>query len=207
MKNNSTAKQSSRCHQLILLALLFCMFSGTFAWGKGGPHPPQLPGGYKIDSGHSSIQFKAHHHDAGYTWGRFLRFSGHFETGEDGELLSIRASARARSVDTDNFLRDLHLRSSHYLSVIRFPSIRFNGENIEALDDGRWKVTGPLELHGITLPLTVILRKTGEGIGPFGRERYGLETEFSISLADFGIVREGIGDELQMYVNLEGVRR
>ena len=68
-------------------------------------------------------------------------------------------------------------------------------------------MTGPLQLHGITLPLSVIVEKTGEGIGPFGKQRFGLETEFTISLADFGIVRDGVGDELQLFVNLEGTRK
>ena len=189
-----------------MLRLLLLLLWST-AWAKGGPHPPQKPGPYKIDPGHSSIQFKAHHHDAGYTWGHFVRFSGGFVTGEDGELLSISSTARARSVDTDSFFRDLHLRSLHYLGVLRHPVIRFHAEDIEKLGEVGWKVSGPLELHGETRNLSTVLVKTGEGIGPFGNERYGLETEFSISLADFGIVREGIGDELLLYVNIEGVRR
>ena len=182
------------------------MTLGSVAWAKGGPHPPQDPGRYRIDAGHSSIQFKAHHHDAGYTWGHFVRFSGSFETGKEGALKSIEATARARSVDTDSFFRDLHLRSLHYLGVYRFPTISFTAQSIEALEGGHWSVSGPLELHGATIPLTVEVFKTGEGIGPFGKERYGLETEFSISLSEFGIVREGIGDELHVFVNLEGVK-
>jgi polyisoprenoid-binding protein YceI len=186
-----------------LVFLLLC----SYAWAKGGPHPAQDPGGYKIDAGHSGIHFKAHHHDAGYTWGRFQRFGGGFVTGDDGQLLSIEATARARSVDTDNILRDLHVKSFHYLGVLRYPVIRFHSEVIKKIDNSHWEVTGPLELHGITLPLTVVVKKTGEGIGPFGKQRFGLETEFTISLADFGIVREGVGDDLQLFVNLEGTRK
>ena len=193
---------SSRLSILFLL----CLWSGL-VWAKGGPHPPQQPGAYKIDSEHSAIQFKAQHHDAGYTWGHFVRFNGTFETGDGGELISVQATARTRSVDTDNWFRDLHLRSAHYLAVWSNPFVQFESESIEQIETGHWVVTGPLELHGVTLPLTVDLFKTGEGIGPFGNERYGLETEFTISLEEFGIVREGIGDELQLFVNLEGVRR
>ena len=177
------------------------------AWAKGGPHPLQNPGPYKIDGQHSSIQFKAQHHGAGFTWGHFVRFGGTFVTGANGTLISVEASARTRSVDTDNWFRDLHLRSAHYLGVWANPVVHFQSEKIEKVEDGHWKVTGPLELHGVTLPLTVDLFKTGEGIGPFNNERYGLETEFTISLEEFGMVREGIGDELQLFVNLEGVRR
>ena len=193
------------CIRRLLWIALLCVH--PFAWGKGGPHPPQLPGPYKIDPEHSSIQFKAHHHDAGYTWGHFVRFKGTFVTGNNGALQSVQASARARSVDTDNIFRDIHLRSAHYLAVWTYPVVRFESEKIERIDVGHWKVSGPLELHGVTIPLTVDVFKTGEGIGPFGKERFGLETAFTISLAEFGIIREGIGDQLQMFVNLEGVRR
>ena len=197
--------QSSLWTRLLILILL-CGWSGL-VWAKGGPHPPQQSGAYKIDAEHSAIQFKAHHHDAGYTWGHFVRFKGTFETGEGGTLISVEATARARSVDTGSEFRDLHLRSAHYLAVWSNPVVHFHSETIEQVEAGHWVVTGPLELHGITLPLTVDLFKTGEGVGPFGKERYGLETEFTISLEEFGIVREGIGDELQLFVNLEGVRR
>ena len=200
-----TNEYSALWSRVLILGLL-CLWSG-FVWAKGGPHPPQKPGLYKIDSEHSAIQFKAQHHDAGYTWGHFVRFKGSFETGENGELISVQATARTRSVDTDNWFRDLHLRSAHYLAVWSNPVVQFHSETIEQIETGHWVVTGPLELHGVTLPLTVDLFKTGEGIGPFGNERYGLETEFTISLEEFGIVREGIGDELQMFVNIEGVRR
>ena len=169
-----------------LFAAVCALVCGSSAWAKGGPHPPQEPGAYQIDAGHSSIQFKAHHHDAGYTWGHFVRFGGTFETGAAGELKSIEAKARARSVDTDNVFRDLHLRSMHYLGVYRFPTVTFEAQSIELVEEGVWMVTGPLELHGTTLPLAVEVIKTGEGIGPFGKERYGLETQFTISLSDFG---------------------
>ena len=197
--------QSTVGFRLPILGLL-CVWSGL-AWAKGGPHPPQESGVYTIDSEHSAIQFKAQHHEAGYTWGHFVRFKGTFETGEGGEIISVQAIAQTRSVDTDNWFRDLHLRSAHYLSVWSNPVVRFDSETIEQIESGHWLVTGPLELHGVIHPLMVDLYKTGEGIGPFGKERYGLETVFTISLKDFDIVREGIGDELQLFVNLEGVRK
>lgn len=192
---------------MCIFLMYMTLFPSAMAWAKGGPHPAQEPGLYTIDSEHSAIQFKAQHHDAGYTWGHFVRFKGTFETGVGGELISVQASAQTRSVDTDNWFRDLHLRSAHYLSVWSNPVVRFDSETIEQIEPGHWLVTGPLELHGVILPLMVDLYKTGEGIGPFGKERYGLETVFMISLKDFDIVREGIGDELQLFVNLEGTRK
>lgn len=192
---------------MCIFLIYMTLFLSAIAWAKGGPHPPQQPGGYKIDSEHSAIQFKAQHHDAGYTWGHFVRFNGTFETGDDGSLVSVEATARTRSVETDNWFRDVHLRSAHYLAVWSNPVVHFHSEDIEWITEGHWQVTGPLQLHGTTLPLTVDVFKTGEGLGPFGKERYGLETVFTISLKDFDIVREGIGDELQLFVNLEGTRK
>ena len=85
--------------------------------GKGGPHPPQQPGAYKIDSEHSAIQFKAQHHDAGYTWGHFVRFKVPLKQGRTENSYRYRQPLVHESVDTDNWFRDLHLRSAHYLAV------------------------------------------------------------------------------------------
>ena len=57
---------------------------------------------------------------------RFLRFGGDFVTGENGQLLSISATARASSVDTDNIFRDMHLRRLYMVIDYEYYAQRMN---------------------------------------------------------------------------------
>ena len=160
---------------------------------------------YKIDAGHSAVLFKAHHFNAGYTWGRFNDFEGSWEV--DGKTLSsISVVVKAESVDTNIEKRDKHLRSPDYLEVEAHPEITFTSTQIACSDDS-CSVTGDLRLHGVTKSITVKLSHTGEGKDPWGGYRQGWEGSWVIDTTDFGIQQDGIGTNLTLTVAFEGKKK
>jgi polyisoprenoid-binding protein YceI len=48
------------------------------------------------------------------------------------------------------------------LETKKFPEIRFKSSRIEKIGDGQWKVEGDLSLHGVTKPVTLTVKRTGE---------------------------------------------
>jgi polyisoprenoid-binding protein YceI len=157
---------------------------------------------YKIDEGHSAVLFKAHHFNAGYTWGRFNEFAGQWEV--DGKTLTaIKVKVKAESVDTNIEKRDKHLRSPDYLDVEAFPEITFESKSVKCADSG-CEVAGTLMLHGVSKDITTTLTHTGEGKDPWGGYRQGWEGVFTIDTKDFGIQQEGVGTNLQLTVAFEG---
>jgi hypothetical protein len=48
------------------------------------------------------------------------------------------------------------------LEVKRFPEIAFHSSRIEKLPGGQWKVDGDLSLHGVTKPVSLTVKETGE---------------------------------------------
>ncbi len=61
----------------------------------------------------------------------------------------ISGSVLTESLDTDNWLRNRHLRSKKYFSSKAHPRLYFNNENIEVTSDG-FRVSGQLKIKGIT---------------------------------------------------------
>jgi len=48
------------------------------------------------------------------------------------------------------------------LETKKFPQITFRSSRIEKLSDGQWKVDGDLALHGVTKPVSLAVKRTGD---------------------------------------------
>src|SRR5690349_12392309 len=48
------------------------------------------------------------------------------------------------------------------LETKRFPEITFRSSRIEKLAEGQWKVEGDLSLHGVTKPVSLTVKRTGD---------------------------------------------
>jgi polyisoprenoid-binding protein YceI len=48
------------------------------------------------------------------------------------------------------------------LDTAKFPEITFRSSRVEKLADGQWKVDGDLSLHGITKPVSLTVKRSGE---------------------------------------------
>ncbi len=48
------------------------------------------------------------------------------------------------------------------LETKKFPKITFRSSRAEKLPDGQWKVEGDLSLHGVTKPVSVTVKRTGD---------------------------------------------
>jgi polyisoprenoid-binding protein YceI len=69
------------------------------------------------------------------------------------------------------------------LETEKFPEITFRSSRIEKLADRQWKVQGDLSLHGVTKPVTLTVKQTGES--------YSAHTV--LKQTDFGIKPVSVG--------------
>ena len=55
-----------------------------------------------------------------------------------------------KSINTDNTMRDNHLRKEDYFDVAKFPKIKFSSTSVTQLSEGKLKVTGNLTIKDVT---------------------------------------------------------
>jgi polyisoprenoid-binding protein YceI len=79
--------------------------------------------------------------------------------GADGQVAG-KLVIDAGSIDTRNGRRDKHLRSADFFEVDKYPTLTYalTGATMIAADQAR--VTGTLEVHGVTRPLDVVATLT-----------------------------------------------
>jgi polyisoprenoid-binding protein YceI len=163
---------------------------------------------FKIDPVHSSIVFSIKYLVSDF-YGRFNDVSGQvvFDKADPAKS-SVELTIPVESIDTHYAKRDQHLKSPDFFNAKQFPAIVFKSKSIEGSGEN-YKVTGDLNLHGVTKPLTLEIKRGPDGKGPEGEIRGGGETRFTIKRSDFGMnfMQGALGDEVTVLLTLQGVKQ
>lgn len=164
---------------------------------------------YQVDGVHSSVVFKVQHVGLNHVYGRFNTFTGTFSMDSSApEKGSFEISVDAASIDTNQTLRNEHLRDEKYFNTAKHPAITFKSTEISRGTGDTYTLKGDITLRGVTKPITAELKFMGPKELPRLGVRAGAEATFVIKRSDFGMnegVKEGmLGDEVELIVSLQG---
>ena len=164
---------------------------------------------YSVDVTHSAALFSVTHLGISNTHGRFNAIDGTLTwDAADVSKSAISIVIKTESVDSNAEKRDQHLRSPDFFNAKQFPTLTFTSSSFTKVDDSTYTVVGEAELVGNKKPLTVTVKKIGEGKDPWGGYRIGFETSFVLKRSDFGIKGvPGVGDDVNVTFAIEGVKK
>lgn len=172
------------------------------------------PADYVLDPEHLTIAFLVDHVGFAKVLGRFETAEGTFAFDEQtGELSSLAVVVDTQSVSTQHRDRDRHLRGKDFLNSADHPRMSYTALAAQRTDERNFRVDGELELLGQTRPLTLHATWNKSGEYPFGDEAYamGVSARGTFNRSDFGMtygVDNGwVGDEVQIIIEFEAVRR
>ncbi|MGI8907949.1 MAG: YceI family protein [Candidatus Sumerlaeaceae bacterium] len=187
-----------RFSTLTILAVITC--SSAFAAAET----------YKVDPVHSSVIYKIRHMNVTNFYGRFNDIQGTISMDEAApETGSINIEIKADSLDSGNQKRDEHVKGPDFLNTKQFPSITFKSTSMKKTGDKQLDVTGDLNFHGVTRPITAKLELIGKGKNPRMGEIAGGEATFTFKRSDYGMnfMMQGLGDEIGVIVGIEAVKQ
>lgn len=166
---------------------------------------------YKVDPPHSFLLFHVRHLNAGNVYGRFNAPTGTIKyDAENPANSTFEVEVPSANIDTGVEKRDQHLKSPDFFNVEQFPTLSFKSTKVEAGGSAdTLKVTGDLTIHGVTKPVTVEVKKLGEGKNPQGAELIGFESRFTVKRSDYDMnfMAGGVGDEIHIVVALEAIKQ
>lgn len=193
---------------LATLGLSLALVTGVPASGVAQPQK------YVVDETHLAVAFLVGHIGFADTLGQFLKASGSFVFDEEARTLTdVRAEIETASVFTNHDARDNHVRSKDFLWADEHPTITFVGTRAEPTGERTGKVHGDLTIRGVTQPAVLDVTWNRSGRYPFGEKHYaiGVSARATIKRSDFGMTYalQGnlVGDEVQIILELEGIRQ
>jgi polyisoprenoid-binding protein YceI len=114
--------------------------------------------------------------------GSFSGFEGEIRFNPDSlSAARFQVSVNAASINTDNNMRDSHLKEEDYLDVKSYPRIRFISESVRPLKRGNYLMVGKLTIKNKTKEISFPFSATPS------RKGYLFTCSFKISRKDFDV--------------------
>jgi len=169
-----------------------------------------------IDPAHSKATFSAKYVMINTVRGQFNVLNGQVHIDEEHPENSwVEAEVDAASIDTQNEMRDGHLKSPDFLDVEKYPTLHFKSTRVEHVKDEEYRVTGNLTIHGVTKEVTLDAEYSGQATDPYGNKRAGLNATGTINRKDWGLnwnmaLEAGgvlVGDKIKIEIDLSVIEK
>lgn len=109
---------------------------------------------WKVDIAHSHVKFSVGYMMISEVEGYFKVFSGTMQqTQNDFTDAKIYFTVDANSINTDNEVRDKHLRSEDFFSTAKYPLMTFVGNSFKSVGNMRYELNGNLTIRDVTRPV------------------------------------------------------
>ena len=167
---------------------------------------------WKIDPAHTEIAFKVKHLMISNVRGYFKEFDGTIMMSDDNFInASISFTANTSSVDTNNSMRDEHLRSADFFETEKFPTLSFVSKSITSLGENNFNVAGDLTMHGVTKEIALETILNGRVVDAYGSNVISFDINGSLNRTDFGLVWNAaietggviVSEEVKLEINAE----
>jgi polyisoprenoid-binding protein YceI len=172
---------------------------------------------WEIDQSNSGVEFSVRHMMVNTVKGQFEKIKGTIELDDkDVRKSVVRVTIDLASVNTHEPKRDGHLKSADFFDVAKYPTATFKSTKIAKASKNKLKVTGQLDLHGVTKPVVLDVDGLTETFKtPYGSTVRGVHATAKLDRKDFGIgwnkvLDNGgvlVGNEVSLDINLELVEK
>lgn len=165
-----------------------------------------------LDPTHSEVQFKIKHLVISTVTGSFKTFAGAAEAeGDSFENANVEFSLDVESIDTNQEMRDGHLKGEEFFDAAKFPTIKFESTSFVKESGDSYKLTGNLTMKDVTKPVTLDVEYGGQAADFYGNQKAGFEVTGKINRKEFGLTWGGIteagaivlGDDVKLIANLQ----
>jgi len=125
---------------------------------------------WKVDKAHSHVTFTITHLMVSDVDGTFRDFDATIIAAKpDFSDAQFSFTANTSSVNTDNEMRDNHLKSPEFFNVAKYPTLTFTSTSIKPIAAGKYKLKGNMVLNGVSKPAEFDLWYRGTITNPMSK--------------------------------------
>jgi len=170
---------------------------------------------WKVDNVHSGVKFTVEHMMISEVEGSFKTYNGTINApGKDFNDAQIEFTVDVNSINTDNEMRDKHLKSDDFFNAEKFPVMTFKSTSFKKVSDNKYQLTGLLTIRDVTKKVVFDVTYGGTRKDPYGNVKSGFKTSLTINRQDYHLKWTGkteagelvVADEVEMQLRLEFVQ-
>lgn len=169
------------------------------------------PAKYAIDKAHSAVSFRVRHLGISNVTGYFRQYDASIELdGNDLRTFKTSASIDVASIDTENGMRDNHLKSPDFFEVEKYPKLTFTSKSIQNINGNNFQIVGDLTIKATTKEVVL----NAEYLGTTrmrDTEKVGFSASTTVNRKEFGLMWDRIteaggivvSDEVRINLEIE----
>ena len=159
----------------------------TFTVGVMVPFSSLAQTKWTVDPIHSKVKFTVTHLVITEVEGSFKVYAGSMQATPDFSQAAVDFSVDVKSIDTDNEMRDNHLRSDDFFNAEKYPSMIFKSVSWKKIDDHNYLLEGDLTIRDITRRVTFNIVYGGSMNDAYGNLKAGFKATAVINRFDYNL--------------------
>ncbi len=173
-------------------------------------------GSWALDASHSNVKFTVSHLVISEVDGHFKMFDGKMtNTKADFTDAKMEFTVDVASVNTDNTMRDDHLKSDDFFNAAKFPKMSFQSKSFKKVSGNKYELAGNLTIRDVTKPVTFAVTYGGVVKDPYGNIKAGFKAKSTINRKTFGLMWSAVteaggavvGDDVDINLNIQLVKK
>ncbi len=167
---------------------------------------------WTVDKVHSNVKFSVSHLVISEVEGNFKVYSGTIRSSNlDFTDAGVDFTVDINSVNTDNEMRDKHLKSDDFFNAERFPTMSFRSVSWKRIDDQNYVLEGDLTIRDATKRVSFNVKYGGTVKDAYGNLKAGFKASTMINRFDYGLKWNAltefggatVGKDVNITLNLE----
>lgn len=173
--------------------ILFCtvLTLGFQVMGQSGPrisNAQEEKVTWTVDRAHSKVGFTVTHLVISEAEGSFGVYEGEIQSeGTDFENAAISFAVDVQSIDTDNSMRDDHLKSDDFFNAESYPTMNFTSTSFTKVSDKKYELKGILTIRDVAREITFEVKHGGIAQDGYGNTKAGFKATGVINRFDYGL--------------------
>ena len=170
------------------------------------------PTTWKVDPTHTNVRFSVSHMTVSTVDGSFKVFNGSLVApGSDFNNSTISFDVDVNSINTDNDMRDKHLKSDDFFNAEKFPKMTFTSTSFKKTSGNNYVLEGNLTIRDVTRKVKFAVTYGGTAKDPYGNIKSGFKATTKISRKSYNLLWNTltemggavVGDEVTLNLNVE----
>ena len=166
---------------------------------------------WKLDNSHTNVKFSVTHLLISETEGNFKSFDGTLVSkNDDFTDAVVTFTVDVNTINTDNDMRDKHLKSDDFFNAEKYPQMKFKSTSFKKVSGNKYVLEGELTIRDVTKKVKFDVVYKGIQKDPYGNTKAGFKATGSLKRMEYGLkwntlTEAGavVSDEVDMVINLE----